>query len=120
MSDKQSARAGYFQGERQEMALRYAYRPEFVPLLLDYLGARPGTHILEAGCGSGFLARLLTRTLADVQLVALDTDSEMLYIARQLQAQEELNGRIWWGQGDSFHLPFPDNSFDLVTSHRLL
>ena len=97
MRNKQSVRAGYFQGERQEMALRYAYRPEFVPLLLDYLGARPGTHILEAGCGSGFLARLLARTLADVQLVALDTDGEMLNIARQLQAREKLDGKIRFG-----------------------
>lgn len=120
MSDTQSARAGYFQGERQEMALRYAYRPEFVPLLLDYLGARPSTRILEAGCGSGFLSRLLARKLADVQLVALDTDGAMLNIARQLQGRENLNEKIRWGQGDAYHLPFPDNSFDLVTSHRLL
>lgn len=42
MSDKQSARAGYFQGECQEMALRHAYRPETdnAPVT-DYLQADP-------------------------------------------------------------------------------
>jgi ubiquinone/menaquinone biosynthesis C-methylase UbiE len=120
MTDKQTVRAGYFQGERQEIGLRYAYRPEFVPLLLNYLGARPGTSILEAGCGSGFLSRLLAHTLTDVRLVALDTDGAMLDMARQLQVHENLDGTIQLGQADAFHLPFPDNSFDLVTSHRLL
>jgi ubiquinone/menaquinone biosynthesis C-methylase UbiE len=120
MNTEQSARAGYFQGKRQEIALRYTYRPEFVPLLLEYLGAKPGTRILETGCGSGFFSRLLARTLPDVQLLALDTDGEMLNIARQMKEREGLSGSIQLGYGDAFQLPFPDNSFDLVTSHRLL
>ena len=31
---------GYFKGENLELTWRYAYRPEFVPLLLDYLGVQ--------------------------------------------------------------------------------
>ena len=120
MGANQSARAGYFKGDRQELALRYVYRPEFVPLLLDYLGAEPGMRILEVGSGSGFLSRLLARSLPEARLVALDTDGEMLRLARQLQEGEGLSKRIRLGYGDTFRLPFADNSFDLVTSHRLL
>lgn len=120
MMADQSARSGYFKGERQELALRYVYRPEFVPLLLNYLGAEPGTRILEVGSGSGFLSRLLAHSLPQAQLVALDTDGEMLRIARRIQEEEGLAERIRLGYGDAFELPFADNSFDLVTSHRLL
>ena len=120
MSENQSVRTGYFKGASQEMELRYAYRPEFVPLLIQYLGVKPGMHILEAGCGSGFLSRLIVRTVADVKLVALDTDGEMLSVARRLQEQEGLHGHIQLGYGDAFHLPFPDDCFDHVTSQRLL
>ena len=120
MNETPTARAGYFQGDRMELGMRYAYRLEFVPLLLTYLGARPGTSILEVGCGSGFLTRLLARSLADVHVLGLDSDTTLLDIAMQMQAREGLEDRISWGQGDAFRLPYPDDRFDLVTSHRLL
>ena len=120
MNDTPTARAGYFQGERMELGLRYAYRPEFVPLLMTYLGAKPGMSMLEVGCGSGFLARLLARTLPGVRVLGLDSDASLLDIAGQMQARDGLTDQIVWGQGDAFRLPFPDDHFDLVTSHRLL
>lgn len=120
MNDTPTARTGYFQGDRMELGLRYAYRPEFVPLLMTYLGARPGKSIFEVGCGTGFLSRLLARTLPDVHVLGLDSDASLLEIARQMQEREGLKEDISWAQGDAFRLPFPDNCFDLVTSHRLL
>lgn len=120
MSQPQTARTGYFQGERLELGLRYAYRPEYVPLLLDYLGAAPHQSILEVGCGTGFLARLLAQNLTDLRIMGVDSDAEMIKIARRMEEREELKQSIMWGQGDGFHLPFADEQFDLVTSHRLL
>lgn len=120
MSQTETARSGYFRGDRLELGLRYTYRPEFIPLLLDYLGAQPRTHILQVGCGSGFLARLLARTLADVQVVGLDTDPDLLDMADQLREREGLTKSITLGQGDAYDLPFPDATFNLVTSHRML
>jgi len=120
MNDTISARSGYFQGERMELGLRYAYRPELLPLLMNYLGAEPGMSILEVGCGSGYLSRLLTQTLPEVQVQGLDYDANLLSIAKEMQAQDDLKGNIYWSRGNAFHLPFPDERFDLVTSHRLL
>jgi ubiquinone/menaquinone biosynthesis C-methylase UbiE len=120
MNQTETARSGYFQGERLELGLRYAYRPEFIPLLLDYLGARSHTRILQVGCGSGFLARLLTRTLTEVQVVGLDTDPDLLDMADQLLDRERLTENVTLAQGDAYQLPFPDATFDLVTSHRML
>ena len=111
---------GFFEGERLELTWRYAYRPEFVPLLMDYLGARSGMCILDVGCGTGFLARLLARTLNAVQVVGIDADEKMLDLAHQLLEREGLAGQVELRQGDAYQLPFPDETFDLVTSQTLL
>ena len=117
---ERTAKSGYFFGSRQELELCYTYRPEFVPLLLDYLGAVANTAILELGCGSGFLSRLLARSLTNVQVVGFDSDAASLEIARELQVQDGLGAELRFEQGDAQRLPFADSSFDLVTSHRLL
>lgn len=115
-----SARSGHFFGERQEIELRYAYRPEYLPLLLGYLGAVPNSTILEVGCGSGFLSRLLARELPNVTVIGLDSDERSLAIARELQQAEQIGDHLRFAPGDAHRLPFADNTFGLVTSHRLL
>jgi ubiquinone/menaquinone biosynthesis C-methylase UbiE len=112
--------SGFFEGERLELTWRYAYRSEFIPLLLDYLGAQPGTRILDVGCGSGFLARLLARNLDNVQVVGLDADEKMLGLARQMLEREDLVTKVELRDGDAFRIPFPDDAFDLVTSQSML
>jgi ubiquinone/menaquinone biosynthesis C-methylase UbiE len=111
---------GFFEGDRLELNWRYVYRPEFIPLLMDYLGARPGMRILDVGCGSGFLSRLLARTLEDVHVVGLEADEKLLDLAHQMVEREGLTGQVELHQGDAYHLPFSDDSFDLVTSHTVL
>jgi ubiquinone/menaquinone biosynthesis C-methylase UbiE len=120
MPQTETARAGYFKGDLMELNLRYAYRPEYIPLLLDYLGAGTGSRILEVGCGSGFLARLLARSLEQVEVIGLDTDLDLLELAEQMVTREGLDERIILLQGEAGRLPFPDGSFDLVTSQRVL
>jgi len=111
---------GFFEGERMELTWRYAYRPEFTPLLMDYLGARPGMRILDVGCGTGFLARLLVRTLSDVQVVGLEADEKILDLAHQMLEHEGLADQVELRQGDAYQISFPDGAFDLVTSQTLL
>ncbi len=111
---------GYFEGERLELIWRFAYPPEYIPLLMDYLGARPGMRILESGCGSGFLSRLLARTLDDVRVVGVDADKKMLGLGGEMLAREKLAGRVEFRHGNAYRLPFPDETFDLVTSQTLL
>jgi ubiquinone/menaquinone biosynthesis C-methylase UbiE len=120
MPQTESARAGYFSGDLLELGLRYTYRPEYIPLFLDYLGAGSNSRILEVGCGSGFLARLLARSLDQVAVIGLDTDLEMLDLAEQMVRRDGLEKQITLGQGEVGRLPFLDDSFDLVTSQRLL
>ena len=111
---------GYFDGEKMERGWRYAYRPEFVPLLMEYLGVRPGLRILEVGCGTGFLARLIACSVDDVRVIGVDPDEKMLELGRQFLEREELTDRIELRQGDAYDLPFSDGTFDLATSQTLL
>ena len=119
-SKNQTNVTGFFEGERLELSWRYAYRPEFIPLLLDYLGARAGMNILDVGYGSGFLSRLLARHLDNVSIVGIDPDGHLLDAAQDLLEREALPTEIQLGQSDAYRLPFPGETFDLVTSQTLL
>lgn len=112
--------AGCFVGDRLELVWQYAYRREFIPLLLDYLGARDGMRVLDAGCGTAFLARLLATHLAGVQIAGLDADTDMLQRGQELLQRAGFTDRIRLFQGDGYDIPFPDDSFDLVTSQTFL
>ncbi len=110
--EKSTAVIGYWEGENLERSKRFAYRPEYVPLLLDYLGAGPGKSILDVGCGTGFLARLLATRFEDVQVIGLEADEKLLRLGRQKLEMEGLSGQVELRKGDAYALPFPDNSFD--------
>ncbi len=116
----ETARSGYFEGERLELLWRYAYRPEFVPLLMDYLGVLPQSNVLEVGCGTGFLSRLIAKSVDGVQATGLDTDRASLELGRELVAAEDLEAQVKLISGSAFELPFPDEHFDTVTSQTLL
>jgi demethylmenaquinone methyltransferase / 2-methoxy-6-polyprenyl-1,4-benzoquinol methylase len=76
--------------------------------------ARPEARALDICCGTGDLtAALLAQRPANAEPVTgLDFSPEMLSLAERKYAGA--NAR--WVQGDAMSLPFPDNSFDLVTS----
>ncbi len=112
--------SGYFEGEGLELAWRFAYRAEHILLLMEYLGAGSGMRILDVGCGTGFLSRLLAETYHDVQVVGVDLDRTLLEMGRELLKREQLSRRVELREADAYQLPFPSATFDLVTSHTLL
>lgn len=112
--------SGYFEGQRLELVWWQAYRPEYIPLLLNYLGIQPGMRILDVGCGTGFLSRLLARNLDDLAIVGVDADEKLLDLGRQMLAHENLTEHVELQPGNAYQLPFPDATFDLATSHTLL
>ena len=76
--------------------------------------ARPDASVLDICCGTGDMtAALLARRPASAEPVTgLDFSSEMLALAHSKYPSENVR----WIEGDAMTLPFPDNSFDLVTS----
>jgi len=71
----------------------------------------PGSRVLEAGCGVGAQTVILARTSSEAQITAVDISEASLSKARALLERAGIRN-VELQQGDIFHLPFEDNSFD--------
>ena len=76
--------------------------------------ARPEARVLDLCCGTGDMtaALLKLRPHKATPVTGLDFSSEMLDRARTKYPSPN----VVWTEGDAMHLPFPDDSFDLVTA----
>ncbi|MGK3986256.1 methyltransferase domain-containing protein [Sorangium sp. So ce136] len=90
-------------------------------LLLDALSPAPGDTALDVACGPGIVACALAPRVASVR--GLDIVPAMLDEARERQAKLGLSN-VAWELGDASRLPYPDESYRLVTTrysfHHLL
>ena len=89
--------------------------------LVDFLEPPKGASILDVGCGSGALDRLLARRLgSDARLTAMDLNAYLIGEARSLAEAEGLGAAIRFVEGSAEALPFADASFDCVYSVTVL
>ena len=83
--------------------------------LVDFDGYR-GRSVLEVGCGAGVdLARFAK---GGAEVTGVDLAPSAIDLARANFAQQGLEGRFEVADGE--HLPFPDNTFDLVYAHGVV
>ena len=83
--------------------------------LVDFDGYR-GRSVLEVGCGAGVdLARFAK---GGAEVTGVDLAPSAIELARANFSQQGLRGRFEVADGE--HLPFPDNSFDLVYAHGVV
>jgi SAM-dependent methyltransferase len=78
----------------------------------ERLGVRPGSLLLDVGCGAGQLALIAAR--AGVRATGCDIATNWLEKARARAAAEGLD--IAFEEGDAESLPYADARFDVVTS----
>lgn len=102
-----------------EESRAWRFQPEWRPLLMQYLGLAPGMHVLEVGCGPGTLAPYLAEAIAPGRLTAIDLDQRFIARAREKAARAGASN-LEYLVADAYHLPFPDGSFDAVTSYTAL
>ncbi len=84
--------------------------PQMGPLYeaaLDEVAIRPGTRLLDVGCGAGRLLELAARRGAEVS--GIDASGPYVDIARDRVPEADL------AVGDLGSLPFEDDSFDAIT-----
>jgi SAM-dependent methyltransferase len=81
-------------------------------VMAPYLKDRTVGRVLEAGCGTGYLAQLLQKERGWT-VVPLDVSEDGLRYARQMGVKQPV-------QGDACMLPFGANAFDLVFSMDVL
>jgi SAM-dependent methyltransferase len=81
--------------------------------LFDEMAPAAGQTVLDVGCGSGALDRLLARRFAGANpITATDVNPFLLREAAVLAAEDQLADRITFRQANAERLPFPDASFD--------
>jgi ubiquinone/menaquinone biosynthesis methyltransferase len=81
--------------------------------LVSMSDAAAGIKALDLACGTGDIAFAVADRGADV--VGLDVTHRMIEIART-KAQDRSAGHVSFVVGDMMALPFPDASFDLITT----
>lgn len=75
----------------------------------------PGMRVLDIACGTGEPAISLAALVEGGEVIGVDLSSAPLEIAAERATQRGLTN-VSFQQADAHHLPFPDNSFDRVTS----
>jgi SAM-dependent methyltransferase len=80
---------------------------------LDELDVPSRARILDVGCGTGALTRVLAAEADDCEVVGVDADPSLLSVAR-----EETGLPV--AAGDAHRLPVRDGAVDLVTCQALL
>ena len=83
---------------------------------INMAGLQPGRQVLDLAGGTGDLAKLMAPAVGTSGHVVLaDINSTMLSKGRAHLLDSGVSGNVTYVQADAERLPFPDNSFDLVT-----
>jgi 2-polyprenyl-6-hydroxyphenyl methylase/3-demethylubiquinone-9 3-methyltransferase len=108
--DKTAIRAAWALGDYHRFALATVW--ELGPLLVEACGIAAGQRVLDVAAGSGNTA--IRAAQAGAQVVACDLTPENFAAGRREAAARGVE--LEWVEGDAEALPFPDGSFDAVTS----
>lgn len=80
------------------------------------LRVAPGDFALDLCCGTGDLTIALAKQVGPSgNVIGLDFNQKMLDLADKKIRAQNLQKEIQLKQGDAMHLPYPDQSFDIVT-----
>jgi len=90
-----------------------------LPGHLRFVPVPPQAHILDAGCGTGSMARLLAATHQEAQVVGVDVREDYIAYGAE-QADGDGLRNVEFRQGDIFSLPFADATYDVVWSKYVL
>jgi SAM-dependent methyltransferase len=86
---------------------------------LRYLPVSPGDRVLDVGCGSGSMSRLIARSYPQADVTGVDLREQYLDFAL-CRAREEDIQNLTFRSADAFALPFADATFDVVWTKYLL
>jgi ubiquinone/menaquinone biosynthesis C-methylase UbiE len=86
---------------------------------LRHLPVSPRDRVLDAGCGSGAISRLIARTYPQADVIGVDLREQYLDFARSRARAENIQNLVFRA-ADVFDLPFPAATFDVVWTKYLL
>lgn len=86
---------------------------QIIVQMREMIGNREGK-ILDAGCGEGYISRLLASSFCNAKITGLEYNVEAIHIAKKMSPN------INFIQGNIMSMPFPDNAFDIVVCTEVL
>lgn len=107
------------------LAGRYDFQHALITASTDQKGRKllveravtPGDSVLDTGSGTGSTGILAARKVGvNGKVMMFDLSDAMLAVAKNKVAQEGLQERISYQTGDMVHMPFENDSFDVVLS----
>lgn len=112
---KETYTHGYSEEHRRFLAMRSAQQDAafFLPHL------RPGTRVIDCGCGQGSITLGLAETVAPGEVVGVDREPSQIAAARAL-ATERGVPNVRFEEASIYALPYPDASFDAAFAHTVL
>lgn len=85
-------------------------------MTIEMSGVRPGNKVLDIAGGTGDLAAKFSRIVdKDGYVVLADINDSMLKVGRDRLMDLGVVDNVKFSQSDAQHLPFPDNTFDIIT-----
>ena len=86
---------------------------------LRHLPISANDRVLDVGCGSGSMSRLIARSFPQAEVVGIDIRKQYLDFANALSRHERIQN-LTFRRGDVFALPLPAASFNVVWTKYLL
>jgi len=83
-------------------------------VLAEQIAPRPGTRVLDLGCGTGTFAIMLARARPEAEVVGIDPDPDIVRMAER-KAARSAAGLVLRVAGAEA-LPFDQGAFDIVVS----
>ena len=85
-------------------------------MTIEMSGVRRGNSVLDIAGGTGDLAAKFSRIVGPEGTVVLaDINSSMLQVGRDRLMDRGVVNNVIFSQADAQYLPFPDNTFDVIT-----
>lgn len=119
MTDSQAHPDYVIHTDEEPLRLERQARLYDIPAEVARLDLGGCSTVLDAGCGSGAMARAIARAAPQAEVVGIDRDARYIDFARRKAAEEGL-GNLRFEVADVTALPFPADHFDRVWSKHLL
>lgn len=94
-------------------------RLNFVKEVIAAIPARRAS-LADLGCGSGVILSEILRMKPLWMGWGLDISEEAISYARRLAAHQRVSGRAEFGTGNVTHLPYPDESLNLIIASEII